>query len=180
MYYYKLMSHFIGLLFFKRKPQELEYSKKTFLIFILSIISISYINILVLGINIPNIKIFMFLSIIINNFFFFLILYLFLLKNGIGNRFVQTACNLLGIEILNCVFFIVFIFINNNIYNEYIPFFLSFFLSMWLLITRINIIRYSFNYGLFFSLIILVFLFFMSLMMSMIFTFIISFVYNIF
>ena len=178
MYYYNIISHFLGLLLLKRKPQELQYSKKTFFLFIILIILVSYINILVLGIKIPNIKVFMFLSILINNFSFFLILYLFLLKNGFKNRFIQTSSNFLGIEIINCIFFLLFILINNNIYNEYMPFFLSLVIALWFLLVRINIIRHSFNYGILTSLIVLLSFFFISLIMSMTLTFMISVIYN--
>lgn len=180
MYYYKIITHFLGLLFLRRKPQELEYSRKTFFLFSSLIFLISYINILVLGIKIPNIKIFMFLSILINNFSFFLILYLFLLKNGFQNRFIQTSSNLLGIEIINCLFFLLFIFINNNIYNEYMPFLLSLIIAIWFLLVRVNIIRHSFNYGILTSLIVLLSFFFISLIISMILTFTISILYNLF
>ena len=176
---YKLFSHFLGILFFKKKPQELEYSKSTFFTFIGLITLVSYANILILGINIPNIKIFMFLSILVNNCTFFLILYAFLLKNGIRNRFVQISTNLLGIEIINCLFFLSFIFINNKIYNDYIPFLLSLLISTWLFVVRINIIRYSFNYGIIFSLILLLLFFFISLIFSMISTFLLSFVFHL-
>lgn len=177
--YYKLFLHFIGILSFKRKPQEIEHSNKIFFSFLFLITLISYMNISILGINIPNIKIFMFFSILINNFSFLMILYIFLYKNNIQNRFIQTSCNLLGIEIINCLFFLFFVFINNHIYNEYIPFLLSLSIAIWFFFIRINIIRHSFNHGILFSLILLIMFFFISFIISMSVTFFISLLYNI-
>ena len=119
------------------------------------------------------------MSILINNFSFFCILYFFLLKNGIKNRFIQISSNLLGIEIINCVLFLSLIFVNNMIYNDYIPFLLSCSIAIWFLVVRVNIIRYSFNYGTIFSIIFLLALFFISFIISMVITFFLSLFYNI-
>lgn len=177
--YYEVFLHFLGILTLKKKPQELRYSRNIFKFFSVLAVTISYVNILILGIKVPNIKIFMLMSILINNFSFFCILYFFLLKNGIKNRFIQISSNLLGIEIINCVLFLSLIFVNNMIYNDYIPFLLSCSIAIWFLVVRVNIIRYSFNYGTIFSIIFLLALFFISFIISMVITFFLSLFYNI-
>ena len=167
----RILFHFLGIIFLRRKPQDLQYSINLFIVFATFILIISNQIVYYLEIDLfSNI----FFSILVSNFSFLLIIYFFLHKEGLSQRFVQTASNLLGIEILNFVLFYIIIYVNNNINKYYIHFFISFIISIWFFIIRVHIVKHSFNYNTLKSLIYCFIFFIMNFFVTYIISFLLS------
>lgn len=163
-----LVLHFFYIMIFKKKPQDLKYSINLFIILFCCTLVLSNQIVYYLEIGIfSNI----FFSILISNFSFLIIIYFFLKKISLSKRFIQTASNLLGVEIINLILFVTVVFFNNNLNKYYIHFFISLCISIWLFFVRVHIIKNSFNYNILKS----VFFCFIFLVLNFLLTCIISF-----
>ena len=132
-----IITHFVGLLSLRNKPQNLTYSMHIFALLFLLLV---FILKLTLQNFVPQLKetgsvipIF----IIIYEGFFLAILFFMLTKAGKKNRFVQSACNFLGVNIISCII--------TSIIN-FLPFQLLFIclVKSWLLIINLHITKHAF------------------------------------
>lgn len=133
-----VITHFVGLLTLKNKPQNLNYSIHTLaLLFLTLIIAIK----LTIQITIPQLeKINTLVPIMIITYegLFLGILFFLLAKSGKKNRFVQSACNFLGVNIISCIITPLI---------TLLPLQLLFLclLKSWFLIINFHITKYVFN-----------------------------------
>lgn len=127
------ISHFSKLIFFKRKPEDLPYSRTTLIMLLVgSILTIYILN--------GNSKWFKLLIThhIIQTVAFLSTIYYFLKKRGIENRFVQASCNILGLGIINKI---LLTFVISAINSQFV--FCLFF--AWILLIYGYIIQHTFE-----------------------------------
>ncbi len=133
-----VITHFVGLLTLRNKPQNLVYSMNVFaLLFLLLAFSIK----ITAQNSIPQvaaINSFIPILIITYEVLFLTIVFLMLTKAGKKNRFIQVGCNFLGVNIINCLISSLVLLVP----------FQMFFLCLtksWLLIINFHITKHAFN-----------------------------------
>lgn len=127
------ISHFTKLMFFKNKPQDLPYSKLTWIILLVAP------ALVFLFLNQPETRKFLFSVYCIQNFAFLLTLYYVLKIQKKENRFIQVSCNFLGISLFNILILKAIVnFTHNN--NLLICLFFS-----WIIMLKMYVVEHSFN-----------------------------------
>ena len=99
-----IINHFVYLLTLKNKPQDLRYSFNIFiflLILLIALVKVSAADSIIYGQNFSAYT-FIFARLVYESVFL-LVLYFTLVWHGIANRFIQAACNFLGVNIVDCI-----------------------------------------------------------------------------
>ena len=134
----EVITHFAGLFTLKNKPENLTYSLSTLaLLFIVLAAAIK----LTVTANIPQFdKINAFVPFFIMTYevLFLLVLYITLAKCHKKNRFVQAACNFLGVNIFSCA-------CSALIANLPLQLLFVCLSKSWLLVINFHITKHAFN-----------------------------------
>jgi hypothetical protein len=132
------ITHFVGLLTLKVKPQNLNYSINTFaLLFIILIVAIK-LTIQNIVPQLEKINVLIPILIIAYEGVFLTFLFFLLTKSGKKNRFVQSACNFLGINIISCIISPLISFLP-------LPLLFLCLIKSWFLIVNFHIIKHAFS-----------------------------------
>lgn len=133
-----IIRHFFGLLTLKNKPQDLSYSLTTLIMLLLTFIMVIKFTLKITNPQLIKLNTLIPTLLITYKGLFLTILFFFLSKIKKQHRFVQSACNFLGINIINYIF--------TPIINFFpLQLLLLCLLKAWLLMVNFHITKHVFN-----------------------------------
>lgn len=133
-----VITHFIRLLTLKNKPQNLQYSANTFALLFITLIIAIKLTVQNIAPQLKAINSIIPFMIIGYEGLFLTILYVLLTKSGKGNRFIQSACNFLGVSVISCI-------ASSLIGLLPMPLLFLCLLKSWFLIINFHITKHAFN-----------------------------------
>lgn len=132
------LTHFVKLLTLKNKPQDLSCSNNMLIILVALLFLIFKLTVKRSIPELAKITAFIPVFIVIYEGLFLTVLFLILNKSGKKNRFVQSACNFIGVHIVSCL-------ISPIIALLPFPLFFLCLAKAWLLLVNFTITKHTFD-----------------------------------
>jgi len=132
------LTHFAGLLTLKNKPQDLLCSKNMLIILFVLLFLIFKLTVKRSIPELAKITALIPIFVVIYEGLFLTVLFSMLNKSGKKNRFVQSACNFIGVHITSCL-------ISPIIALLPFPLFFLCLAKSWLLLVNFNITKHTFD-----------------------------------